>query len=140
MLLTTALADIVTNPVSFTIKVPGDQRWTLRSVIAQAARGVGGAPNRSYSLAIVTPLGTVALIGADDAGTEPGSETVTWTQAQSNLVSAGGVAVAVAPLPPFILEPGYLLVGTIVQPAGTDQWTGALAWFTYEYTAPRPGF
>lgn len=135
MLLTITAADVTVPATTFTIRVPGDQRWTLRSVLAVASRDVGGLPNRSYSLAIVTPLGTVALIGAADLGAEPGVETITWTQAQAAAVASGATSVAVAPLPPFVLEPGYRLVGTIVNPVGVDQWASALAWYDFAYTA-----
>jgi hypothetical protein len=127
---------LLTPPVtSFTIVVPGDQQWTLRSVYAKATRAVGGLPNRAYTLIISDGLNTVAAVGADDGGTEPGTVELTWSNMPGGISTAGAQAVSVAPLPPFILNPGYSIVGAIIGAAAGDTFTVAQCWHDYILTS-----
>lgn len=126
---------IITPPAtSFTIVVPGDQRWVLRSVYAKVTRAAGGVPNRSYTLIVSDGLTTVAAVGADDNGTEPGTCELTWSNLPGATVASGGAGVSVAPLPPFVLNPGYQLFGSIVGAAAGDTFTVARCWHDYVLT------
>lgn len=126
----------ISTPFAFTFAVPGNERWTLRSVRADVARVVGGAPNRAYSLTVSDGTNIVAQAGADDAGAEPGTTSVTWCDCPSAKVAAGNDGVVVAPLPNLAIEPGYLIVGTILNPAGADAWLDAIVWLDYLNTTP----
>jgi len=78
VLLTTVTGDIGIISTFFGFTVPGQQIWSPRSFIAVAQRGVGGTPDRAYTLTITDGTNTVAQVGAADNGTEPGLCTVTW--------------------------------------------------------------
>lgn len=134
MLLTTQVAELGIAATTFTIIVPGHQRWLLRSVFAVASRQPGGAPARAYLLTVTDGTNTVAQVGADDAGTEPGTGAVTWANAPAASVSSGSDGVSLAPIPALALNPGYMLVGEITNPAVGDVWVSALAWFDFAYT------
>lgn len=127
MLQTYKAAAVAAN-TPFTFTVPGQRIWRVLSVIATLTRAVGGTPNRALQLAISN--GTVAILAspADDAGTEPGTLTVSWTNAQPNAVSSGGTGVSLGPLPVVVCQPGYVLTGTVLNAATGDQWTAAYAW------------
>jgi len=121
--------------VAFTFVVPGNQQWKLRSVLGVAEREPGGIPNRSYALTVTDGTNIVAASGAADAGTEPGSCTVTWCDSDASSVGAGSVGVSVAPLPPLILDAGYVITATITSPASGDQWVSAVAWYDFTYVS-----
>lgn len=123
------------TPTSFTFVVPGRQRWTLRSVRADVARAVGGAPARAYLLTVTDGTSLVAQQGADDAGTEPGTTSITWCNCPAATVTAGPDGVVVAPVPNLVLDAGYQIVGTILNPAAGDQWNDAVVWLDYVYAA-----
>ena len=130
------LRQVATKPATltattFTYVVPGNQRWTPLSVVATVTTGVGGQPNRGYTLTFTDGTTTVAKVGADDNGTEPASGTLTWADAPDQTVKAGSVFVSVAPIPKMTLYPGYTIVGTIVNPAGADTWVTAVVWYDY---------
>lgn len=138
MLLAVQPATIGIISTIFGFQVPGHQIWKPRSFRATATRGAGGAPDRSYLLTITDGTNVVAAIGADDAGTEPGSIDVTWALMPAAVSSAGAFAVSVAPLAPFSLRPGYQITGTILGAVSGDAWTDVVAWYDYSYTIP-PG-
>lgn len=132
---------VVTVPTSFSattfvFQVPGNERWTLRSVRADVNRAVGGAPNRAYSLSVTDGTSTVAQAGADDAGAEPGVTSITWCDCPAGTVAAGSDGVVVAPLPNLTVAPGYQIVGTIIGAVAGDQWADALVWLDYLLTDP----
>lgn len=119
------------DALTFTFVVPGHQRWALRSVRAVCARATGGTPNRSYALAVTNGTSTVVAVPAGDAGDEPGIASITWIDADPSVVAAGADGVIVAPLAPLSLPGGYVIVGTILNPAAGDSWAGATAWYDY---------
>lgn len=119
---------------AFTFVVPGHQRWTLRSVHATAQRAVGGIPTRAYVLEITNGTTDVALAGADDAGTEPGTCSVTWCLAANSAVAAGADGFSVGSVGNLILEAGYNVIGRIVNGAAGDQWVTPAVWFDFAYT------
>lgn len=137
MLLTVKPALIVVPTVTFTFVVPGAQSWRLRSVRALATRAVGGTPNRAYTLQITDGTNPVAVVGAADAGTEPGTCTVTWANAPASSIASGASGISTAPLGPLGMNPGYVITGTIVSPAAGDTWTSAVAWYEFVYTGPQ---
>lgn len=120
----------------FGVEVPGQQVWYPRSFHAIAERGVGGSPNRSYLLTITDGTNTVAAIGADDAGDEPGTCEITWAMTPAANVAAGDTGVSIAPLGSFTLPAGYQIVGTILNAAPGDGWLSATAWFDFSYSTP----
>jgi len=123
---------VITPPVTtFTFMVPGHQRWQLRSVVATVARAAGGTPNRSYSLTVANGQTVVASAPAADTGTEPGTGTVTWADAPSNVLASGTVMSSLAPLPRLVIPAGYVVTGTIINPAGADTWASAIVWVEY---------
>ncbi len=128
--------EVVTQPdtitaVTFTFVVPGHQQWTLRSVRADVSRDVGGAPMRAYTLTVTDGTSVVAQAGAQDAGTEPGTTSITWCDCPAGAVSAGSDGVVVAPLPNLVIPAGYVITGTIVNPFGADAWLDANVWLDY---------
>lgn len=122
---------------TFAFTVPGQQNWSLRSVFAQCTRGAGGTPNRAYVLTITNGSLTVTSVGADDAGTDPGTCSVTWASVQAQALGSGSVGVSVAPLPKLQLHPGYVITGTIINSVAGDAWTRANVWFDYVETGAR---
>lgn len=135
MPLTVAVAPAVAANVPFRFTVPGQQRWTVRSVVAVCATQAGGAPGRSFTLQVTDGTNTVALAGASDAGTEPATVTVTWANVPSSAVSSGTTGIVVAAFPNVVISPGYQLVGTVVAGVATDQWTHAVCWYDFANTA-----
>jgi hypothetical protein len=123
------------TPTTFSFVVPGRQRWTLRSVRADVDRAVGGAPNRAYMLTVTDGTSIVAQAGADDAGTEPGTASITWCNCPAGSVAAGSDGVVVAPVPNLVLAAGYVIAGEILNPAGADAWLDAVVWLDYVYVA-----
>ncbi len=128
--------EVVTQPdtltaVTFTFVVPGHQQWTLRSVRADVSRAVGGAPMRAYTLTVTDGTSIVAQSGAADAGTEPGVCSITWCDCPASAVATGTDGVVVAPLPNLVIPAGYVITGTIVNPAGADTWSDANVWLDY---------
>lgn len=134
MLLSVQEADPFLLPTVFRFTVPGHQRWSLRSIRANANRDVGGAPNRVYVLTITDGLTIVAQVGAPDAGTEPGTCVITWANTPGAAVAVGGAGFVIAPLPPVTLNPGYEIIGAINNGALADTWDEAVAWFDFAYT------
>lgn len=134
MLLSVQPAQLSIPTAQFVFVVPGQQAWTPRSVIGTVSRDVGGAPARAYTLEITDGTTLVAAVGADDAGTEPGVCTVTWCDVPAATSSAGSVGTVVAPLPRLLLNPGYVITGTIVNGAPADTWLTAAVWFDFSYT------
>lgn len=130
-----AQAILPPGALTVTFLVPGHEIWTPRTVRALADRGAGGAPNRSYMLTIGDGQNIVAQVGAADAGTDPGSCDVTWANMPAASSASGALGVTVAPLGPFRLPAGYLLTATIDSPAAGDQWTNAICWYDYAYSA-----
>lgn len=111
-----------------TFVVPGHQLWVVRSIHADVHRGAGGAPNRSYLLKITDGTTTVLQVGAGDAGTEPGTCSITFADTPASSVAAGSVGTVVAPLGVLKLFPGYVVTLTILNPAGADAWLDAAVW------------
>lgn len=112
----------------FTFTVPGQRTWRILSVVAVLSRAVGGLPNRAVNLTITDGTNTVMASPASDAGTEPGTLTVTWANAQPAAVSSAGTGVSLGPLPTITVWPGYILTGRVTNGAAADQWTSAAAW------------
>lgn len=124
---TYAAASVAAN-TPFTFTVPGQRIWRVLSIVATLSRAVGGTPNRALQLAITNGTATLALLPADDAGTEPGTLTVTWTNGIPASVASGATGVSLGPLPDMSLPPGYKLIGTVLNGVATDQWTAATVW------------
>lgn len=133
MLLAVLPAVIVPPATTFTFVVPGHEIWVPRSFRAMCTRDVGGAPLRVYNLTISDGTNTVAMVGAQDDGTEPGTCVVTWANAPGAAVASGNQGISVAPLAPFQLNAGYTITGEIIAPAANDTWTDAVAWYDYTY-------
>lgn len=134
-MLEVAIAEITGTTTEFSFIVPGDQRWVIRTVFAVALTAVGGAPNRAYLLSVTDGTTLVAQAGAGDAGAEPATCSVTWANSAAGQVSAGNVGTSVAPFANFLVNPGYEIVGTIVNPAAGDTWSVAACWYDFTYTA-----
>lgn len=126
--LAVVVGEITNAGIAFLFVVPGQFRWSVRSVYAVAATDVGGAPNRAFQLTITDGTSTVAQVGAADAGTEPATVNVTFADVPSAAVTAGAVGITQAPIPPLILNAGYRIIGAIINPAGADAWVSAVAW------------
>lgn len=121
---------------TFQFVVPGRELWQLRSVFAEVTRAVGGTPDRSYALTVTDGTSPVARVGAPDAGDEPGLTSITWTDAAPSTTAAGGDGVVVAPLVRLDIDGGYVITGTIINPAPGDAFTLAVAWYDFDYTTP----
>ncbi len=135
MLLTVAFTPTTLTATQFVYVVPGNQQWRPRSVVATVTTGAGGQPNRGYTLAFTDGTTTVAQVGNQDNGTEPATGTLTWANMSAATVAAGSKFSSVAPIPDLVLNPGYNIVGTIVNPAGADTWVTAIVWYDYVITA-----
>lgn len=135
ILLDTIGAVIAPGDLTFAFTVPGDRYWQIRTVIAVATRDVGGAPDRAYLLTVATSTGPVSIVGAADAGDEPGTCTVTWANVPASAVASGAVGVVVAPFAPPVLYPGYTVTGEITSPAAADEWQSATVWYEYVLTS-----
>lgn len=116
---------------TFSFIVPGHQQWALRSIRADVARGAGGTPDRSYELQITNGTSIVAAVPADDAGDEPGVCSITWVNANPSKTAAATDGVVVAPLAPVVLDPGYVVVCSILNDVADDAWLRAVAWYEY---------
>lgn len=136
MLLTTAVPASAVSGSTFTFTVPGQQLWTVRTVVATVSRAAGGSPTRTYTLTVTNGTTTVAVVPADDLGTEPGTETITWANAPATDVTSGASSYVVAPMRLPQLFPGYKLTGTIVNGVVSDSWLTAVVWYEYGYTTP----
>lgn len=132
MALKVARAAAVAANAPFTITVPGQEIWTVIAVRAVLSRAVGGLPNRALQLTISDGTNVVITSPAADAGTEPGTLTVTWANASASAVSSGATGVSLGPLGPTRLTAGYVIAGTVVNGVATDQWTSAIAWVDYQ--------
>lgn len=137
MPLTTLAADIDTPTTGFIFTVPGDKFWKVRSIIAVASKDAGGTPDRSFLLTVATSTGPVLAVGAADVGDEPGTCTVTWTNAPGSHSAAGAAGFSLAPFNPPTLDPGYTIVGTIEDPAPADTWLSATVWYDFALTGAR---
>lgn len=135
MLLTVAFTPTSLTATAFTYVVPGNQQWRPRSVVATVTTDTGGQPNRGYVLAFTDGTATVAQVGNDDNGTEPADGTLTWANCPAASSAAGNLFTSVAPIPDLILNPGYHIVGTIINPAAADMWVTAVVWYEYVDTA-----
>lgn len=133
-MLNTDVADLAPGDQTFSFLVPGNRVWHLLSVYAVCDRAAGGAPDRAFLLTVSYQVATVAQVGAADAGGEPGQCSVTWADTASSSVGSGGVGIAVAPVPKLKLPPGYIITGSIVNPAAGDRWTSAVCWYDYTET------
>lgn len=128
MALQTYTAAAVAANTPFTFTVPGQRIWRILSVVATLSRAVGGTPNRALQLAVSNGTQTILTSPADDAGTEPGTLTVTWANAQPAAVASGSTGVTLGPLPVLTIYPGYVLTGTVLNAQVGDQWTAARIW------------
>lgn len=118
--------------------VPGHQTWSPRSFRGRASRDTGGSPGRSYSLVVTDGTNVVALVGADDNGTEPGFCDITWCDCPAATVANFNLGVTVAPLPAMSLPAGYTVSLVINGAVGADTWVDAVAWYDFVYDTP-PG-
>jgi hypothetical protein len=121
-------AAAVAANVPFTFTVPGQRTWRMLGVCAVLSRAVGGTPTRTLKLTVTDGTSTILASPAVDAGTEPGTLTATWTNAQPSSVASGTTGVTLGPLPVVICLPGYAITGTVLNGAAADQWTSAVAW------------
>lgn len=137
MLLTVDAAPDTPDAFTFSFTVPGAQQWALRSVVATVSTDTGGQPSRGYLLQVTDGTNLVAQVGNADNGTEPATGTLTWANAPAAGSSAGALFTSVAPIPSLVLNPGYTIIGTIVNPAGADAWLTALVWYQFTYTDGR---
>lgn len=128
MALRVYVAAAVAANTPFTFTVPGAHTWKLLSVCAVLSRAVGGTPTRALRLTITDGTNTIMASPASDAGTEPGTLTCTWSNAQPASVASGATGVTLGPMPVLVLYAGYVLTGTVVNGAGADQWTSAVVW------------
>lgn len=133
-MLTTVPATIDSVAGTFTFVVPGDQQWTIRTVCAVASTQAGGAPDRAFLLQVTDGTSLVASAGAADAGTEPATVTLTWANSAAGAIGVGNVGFVVAPFPNVVVHPGYVLTGSIVNPAAGDTYESATAWVDFDYT------
>ena len=124
------------TPTTFTVAVPGLEVWSTRTVCVTVQRAVGGAPNRAYLLSVFNNVDIVAQAGADDGGTEPGSARITWCGAPKSVTVDGSLATIVAPFPSTRLDGGYVLEGTILNPAPGDAWSTVAVWTDYVTSSP----
>ena len=131
MLLNVTKLVLAANAQTFTFTVPGNQQWQMRSVVAVCSRAVGGTPNRSFLLSVTDGTNTVAALPAGDAGTEPGTCTITWADMLATSQASGGTGFVAAPLRLKPLAAGYQLTGSIVSAAASDKFTSAVAWYSY---------
>ena len=121
-------AAAVAANTAFTVTVPAQEVWRVLSVCAVVSRAVGGVPTRSFQLALSDGTSTFVTSPAVDAGTEPGTCTVTWCNANPAAVSSGATGVTVGPITAVVLNPGYKLIGTVLAGNAADQWTSAVVW------------
>lgn len=136
MLLTVAFKPTSIAATTFVYVVPGNQQWRPRSVVATVFADVGGYPNRGYTLAFTDGTNTVALAGNQDNGLEPVTGTLTWANTPSGTAQVPGFFTSIAPIPDLLLNPGYHIEGTIINPAAGDSWLTALVWYEYVDTVP----
>lgn len=122
------VASAVAANTPFTLTVPGQRTWRVLSVVAVLSRAVGGTPNRALRLTITDGTNTVMSSPALDAGTEPGTLTVTWANATPTAVASAGTGVSLGPLPTITVLPGYVFSGSVTNGAVADQWTSAVVW------------
>jgi hypothetical protein len=122
------VAAAVAANTPWTLTVPGQVIWRVLSVVAVLSRAVGGTPTRALRLVVTDGTNTVMASPAADTGTEPGTLTVTWTNAQPAAVASAGIGVTLGPLPVITVRPGYVFTGTVVNGAVADQWTSAVVW------------
>lgn len=137
MLLTVDAAPDTLTATEFRFVVPGAQQWALRSVVATVTTDTGGQPARGYLLQITDGTNLVAQVGNTDNGTEPAAGTLTWANAPSASSNAGNAFTSIAPIPGLVLNPGYTIIGTIVNPVGIDAWLTALVWYEFVFTDGR---
>lgn len=135
MLTTTAAATIDPSGVVFTLTVPGDQRWTLRSVIATANRDTTVA-DRTFVLSYTNQTVTVAQSAAQDTGPGLTPITITWANSQPAILETTTQGWTVAPLIAVPLPAGYQIIGSITDPQPLDVWTAAIAWYDFVYNRP----
>lgn len=118
----------------FVVTVPAQEIWRLQSVVGTLSRAVGGTPNRAVRLTITDGTSLVLASPAADAGTEPGTLTVTWANSTPTTSSSGATGTSLGPLPPLTCLPGYILTGTVLNGVAADQWTAAAVWVDYQPT------
>lgn len=135
MLLQVVTALLNPGDTGATFTVPGHEIWTPRAVYAVADRGVGGTPNRAYTLSIITGDQIVAQVGALDAGAEPGVCNVTFANTPAASVAAGSIGITVAPLAPIRIPAGYVISVTIDNPVAGDEWESAVCWTDFAYAS-----
>lgn len=136
-MLQTAVADVSTPSAYAQFIVPGNEIWSPRAVFAVASRGTGGAPGRGYELDISNSVAIVTAIGAADAGTEPGTCSITWANAASNVVGLGPTGFSVASWPVQELEPGYVIGVNILNSVAADHWLSVVCWYDFIYSSAR---
>lgn len=127
---------VVTEPnvisgALFAFVVPAGEIWSLRSVIANCARGAGGLPDRAYQLQITDGTNVVAAFGAADAGTEPGDCVVTWAGCPAGADASGAHGIVSAPMRADRCPTGYQIIGQITGSVVGDAWTDAAVWLDY---------
>lgn len=131
MALKVVTAPDLLSATSFTFVVVAGEIWSLRSVVANAARGVGGVPNRAYRLDITDGTSVVSAFGAQDAGAEPGACEITWADCPSGVGATGNQGIVSAPMRADRCPTGYQIIGTIVGAVAGDQWLDALVWLDF---------
>ena len=134
MTLKVVRAAAVAANTPFTFTVPAQEVWKLQSVCATLSRAVGGTPNRALKLSVSDGTSTLMGSPAADAGTEPGTLTVTWAAATPAASSSGSTGTSMGPIPVIPCLPGYIITGTVLNGVVTDQWTVAVAWVDFTPT------
>lgn len=124
-------ATLTAPPVAFTVTVPGNERWTVRSVCATVQRGATVDAARGYLLTIVSSGFTLGAVGATDPGSGVGLCVVTWADAPASEVAFGPDGYAVAPFAAVPLDPGYVLDGGMVHNHAGDAFTSVNVWLDY---------
>lgn len=127
---------VVTQPdvlsgVGFAFVVPAGEIWSLRSINALAKRGAGGTPGRAYRVDITDGTTVVGAFGAADAGTDPGTCEITWSQCPAGVGATGANGVVSAPMLVTRLPTGYNIIGVITGAVAGDAWDHATCWVDF---------
>lgn len=116
----------------FVLVPPGQWVWHVYTVFAVLRRSFGGTNTRTPNLTITNGNRTVLSSPFVDTAPDPGDLSITWmqvAQVQPTTLANGAVTV---PLPLLRLEPGYQIIGDVLDWQPGDQWLSAVAFVNYE--------
>lgn len=131
-MLRTFVAEPVAPNTPFVLVPPGQWFWRVYTVFAVLSRVAGGGGTRTPTLTITNGSRNLLTSPFIDTAPDPGSLSVTWmqvAQVQPTTLANGAVTV---PLPLLRLEPGYEIIGDILNAQPGDQWVSAIAFVDYE--------